>query len=143
MPATAFCASLSTSVATCTGCTNSVTRNRKPTSRPVVIWPSTPSSTPTTTTAPLAKAAVSSPAEKVTAAMVCASDLRGLGPVDRGVDALGRARLDAVRADHRRAHDGLGDRAEHLADPLAHQPVRRLQPLLEVPHASNSGRKQT
>ncbi len=36
-PATAFCASLSTSVAICTGCTNSVTRNRKPTSWPVVI----------------------------------------------------------------------------------------------------------
>ena len=43
------------------------------------------------------------------------------------------ARLDAVRADDRRADDGLGDRAEHLADPLADQPVGRLQPRLEEP----------
>ena len=34
MPAMAFCASLRTSVATCIGWTNSVTRKKKPISRP-------------------------------------------------------------------------------------------------------------
>ena len=46
-PAIAFCASLSTSVAICTGWMNSVTRNRNAVSWPIVSVPSTPSSTPT------------------------------------------------------------------------------------------------
>ncbi len=47
-PATAFCASLSTSVAICTGWMNSVTRNRKAISSPTLSAPPTPSRTPST-----------------------------------------------------------------------------------------------
>ncbi len=46
-PAIAFCASLSTSVAICTGWMNSVTRNRNAVSWPIDSVPSTPSVTPT------------------------------------------------------------------------------------------------
>ena len=62
-PATAFCASLSTSVAICTGWTNSATRNRNAVSWPTREPPPTPSSTPTTTTAASASPAASSPSE--------------------------------------------------------------------------------
>ena len=66
-PASAFCASLRTSLAVCTGATNSVTRNRNATSVPAEISPARPSSTPTTTTAALASAATNSPVTKTPA----------------------------------------------------------------------------
>jgi hypothetical protein len=94
-----------------------------------VSCPSTPSSTPTTITAPVAKAAVSSPAEKVTAAMLWAASGRPASRRRPCRSARGAA-LHRVGPDHRGTDDGLGHRAEHLADPLADQPERGVQPLL-------------
>src|SRR5664280_982610 len=59
-----------TAVATCTGPTNSVTRNRNATSRPADNCPLIPSSTPTATTPALARPAITSPVENITAASV-------------------------------------------------------------------------
>jgi hypothetical protein len=61
------------------------------------------------------------------------ADLRLLGPRDRIVDPLRRARLHAVRADDRRADHRLGNRTEQLADPLTDDLVRRLQRALKDP----------
>ena len=66
-PATAFCASLSTSVPICTGPTKRVTKNRKASSSPSVSPPPIPICTPTTTTAALASPATTSPEENVSA----------------------------------------------------------------------------
>jgi hypothetical protein len=63
---------LSTSLAVCTGATNSVTRKRKATSVPAVMSPARPRRTPTTTTAALATAATNSPVTKTTAVTFCA-----------------------------------------------------------------------
>ena len=72
-PATAFCASLSTSLAVCTGATNRVTRKRKATRVPAEISPARPSSTPTTMTAALATAATNSPVTNTAAVTFWAS----------------------------------------------------------------------
>ena len=117
-PATAFCASLSTSVAICTGWMNSVTRNRNAVSLPTVSSPPTPSSTPTTTTAASARPAASSPVEKLITLVRSARCWAGPLLVDRGVEAARGAAGDPVRPDDRRADDALGDRAEQRAGAL-------------------------
>ncbi len=71
-PATAFCASFSTSVAVCSGETNSVTRNRNATSSPCVMSPDSPSRTPSRTMPAMASAATISVSGKTKPTMVCA-----------------------------------------------------------------------
>lgn len=70
-PATAFCASLSTSVAICRGETNSVIRNRKAIRRPAVISPPMPSRTPSSTTPAMATDATISVSGNTVATIRC------------------------------------------------------------------------
>ena len=108
-PATAFCASLSTSVPTWTGPTNSVTRNRNATSWPSVMSPSIAEQHADHDDRRRSRARRStSPVENVSATIFCARVAACRCALDRGVDALGGAVLDAVRADDRRADDRLG-----------------------------------
>ena len=71
-PATAFCSSFRTSVAFCTGPTNSCTRNRTASRWPTLISPATPRKEPTTTTADSARPESRTPVENAAAASVCA-----------------------------------------------------------------------
>jgi len=93
---------------------------------------------PSTTTTLLAIAVTISPLQNVAAASVCAR-------VCAFVCAARRRRCAARCAparrtpDDRRTHDRLGHRTEHLADPLTHRPVRRLQTPLE--HAKQQGER--
>ena len=131
-PATAFCASLSTSVPICTGPTNSCTRKRKASSSPRVSC-----AVDAEQDADHDDAGVGQAGDDL-AGRERQGDQR-LGPrrgrpvpVDRAVDAPAGALLDAVRPDGRRADDGLGDRAEQVAHALAHGAVRRGDALLEA-----------
>src|SRR5680860_1927669 len=142
-PAMAVCAWSSTSVATCTGPTNNVTRNRNATSWPEVSPPPRPISTPTTTTAEVAAAANSSPEVNMNApsraAAKAVSKWRSTVPGDARVGAL----LDAVGPDDRRSHDALRDRGEHLADAKAHTVVSQGQaPLEPAQHQQDGGEGQ-
>ncbi len=126
----AFCASLSTSVAVCSGEMNRVMRNRNASRRPGLIDPPTPSSTPTTTTAAIASEATSSVMGKVKPIIFWARVWAARWALDGGVDPDGRALLGAVGADDRAADDRLADRRQGVAGAFAHrQIVPRDQPL--------------
>ena len=143
-PATAFCASLSTSLAVCTGATNSVTRNRKAISVPAEISPAEPEQDADDDDRGVGHGGDELAGDEDRGGHLLGVDRRAVVPVDGGVDAGRRPGADAVGAHRRRADDGLGDRAEHVADPLADDAVGG-SPAASRTHrtATASGMKQT
>ena len=133
-PATAFCSSLRISVAICTGPVKSWTRKRKASSWPTDISPAMPE-VRARRRRPRARTrlATSTPLENTSATRFCARTIAARVARDRGVDPALRALGDPVRADGLGADDGLGDGAEHRADPLAHRGVPRVDALLQRP----------
>ena len=124
-PATAFCISLRISVACWTGIVKRLTRKRKASSSPRVSGPFTASRVPTTRTTAVVRPDTSWPVVKAMTARVCARTAERRWRLDRRVDPLGGAVLDAVGADGRRADDRLGDRARACRRPARAPPCRR------------------
>ena len=69
-------------------------------------------------------------------------DLRLVALADRVFDLVVRLLVQPVRADHRRAHHGLGHLREHLAYPGSCRVERGGEPRLHRPHDDQQGDQQ-